>query len=471
MKNFKHYMLGALTMSAALAFTACSSDNEAPKPAEQMGGFYLRLNLTGETTRTVEDTPTENATIEESEVKEGTLYLYKGTALKFMKKITSSDWEKQEGTSSKTNAIAVSVKNVDANTPYSVYFLANDEASSPLDGIFEATTPFADKYAADKGFVMFNQNDYSCQADQYKVTFTEANKSKDNPAKIEGDKPIKIERVVARIDAPKVSTEKISDSETSQVEAKTKVEKLELVKYALSNLPKQTNIMQKWNGNDFTMTSLTKGYFQKTSDFGDELENKGNDFFKTTAEAPKNYVFENKALTSGDDYTAMYMQFKVTLNSAAGTETEKDFEDGTFYRYDNKIYVSLNQIMKSIGGTNPFGEGQDVAKLLSELKINEAKECTASESDLADFRRNYKVEVFHKGLCYYNVPVEYQNPKFDDYYTTLRNTIYQLTVKNIFNIGADVPNGKPDEVKPNYYIQVEVSVNPWVLKTYDVDLQ
>lgn len=74
-------------------------------------------------------------------------------------------------------------------------------------------------------------------------------------------------------------------------------------------------------------------------------------------------------------------------------------------------------------------------------------------------------------LLLQRVPVEAQNQKFPGYYTTLRNTIYKITVKNIFNVGADVPNGNPDGKQPNYYMQVSVDVNPWVLKAYEIDLK
>ena len=115
--------------------------------------------------------------------------------------------------------------------------------------------------------------------------------------------------------------------------------------------------------------------------------------------------------------------------------------------------------------------GKTVEVLLGELKKNENGGCDATELELSEFRTKYQIEVFHKGFCYYNVPVEAQNPKFPGYYTTLRNTIYKITVKNIFNVGADVPNGNPDGKQPNYYMQVSVDVNPWVLKSYEIDLK
>lgn len=497
MKNFKHYLFGALTMSAALAFTACTSENEVVGPQENVKGFYMRLSLEGETpTRTELEGPTKDATPEESEVTTGTLFLFQGRTLKFQKKITTSDWvgaKPSQGVTGTTNVIAVSVKNVEVNTEYSVYFLANDAndnqaeldvVGNPLDFIYDAKekregkSMFAGTMANNNAFVMFNQNgpSASAKADQYKVEFTNANKSMDTPATIKGGKAIKIERLVARIDKPVVEAQTITAPETDatpdQQDAQAKVQSIALEGYALSNLPKKTYVMQHWGASGEFLLPPSIAYFNAYAEFGDKTELGvvpfGNDGV--------NYVFENIGAQDEDEpeYTAMYMKYKVTLNPDANATA--DFTDGTFYRYDHKIYTSLQSIINSIGGTNPFGkdeEGNDktVEVLLGELKKNAEGGCDATEAELSTFRTNYNIEVFHKGFCYYNVPVEAQNQKFTGYYTTLRNTIYKITVKNIFNVGTDVPNGDPDEKKPNYYMQVSVDVNPWVLKAYDIDLQ
>lgn len=479
MKNLKHYVLGALTMSAALAFTACTSENELAKPSEDVKGFYLRLSLEGEQqTRTELENPREDATVAESKVTTGTLFLFQGNAMKFQKRITAADWNTNpsQGTTGTTNVLAVSVSNVDPNVEYSVYFLANDNqagldvAGNPLNFVYNAETPFAGTLANANAFVMFNQNDPACKADQYKVEFIDANKSVDNPAKIKGGDAIKVERLVARVDKPEVKATDITspgaNATPDQQDALAKVAGISLVGYALSNLPERTNVMQKWGQNDVLMMPTPTNYFNAYNDFGTttmlgDVQFANNDV---------NYVFENRGTEGGNEYTAMYMKYQVTLESNVDGGNA-DFTDGTFYRYDHKIYTSLQSIINSIGGTNPFGDNVTVEQLLSELHKNENGGCDATEGQLSDFRTNYQIEVFHKGFCYYNVPVEAQNQKFPGYYTTLRNTIYKITVKNIFNVGADVPNGNPDGKQPNYYMQVSVDVNPWVLKAYEIDLK
>ena len=51
----------------------------------------------------------------------------------------------------------------------------------------------------------------------------------------------------------------------------------------------------------------------------------------------------------------MYMKYKVVLKSDA--DAAVDFTDGAFYRYDHKIYTSLQSIINS---TNPFGDNVTV---------------------------------------------------------------------------------------------------------------
>ena len=88
------------------------------------------------------------------------------------------------------------------------------------------------------------------------------------------------------------------------------------------------------------------------------------------------------------------------------------------------------------------------------------------DTKLSEFRQKYNIEVFKGGKTYYKHVIK------DNHINGIiqRNSIYLLNVKNIFNVGAQVPNGGPDD-STLYYLDVEVSVNPWVLNNQDVDLK
>lgn len=158
----------------------------------------------------------------------------------------------------------------------------------------------------------------------------------------------------------------------------------------------------------------------------------------------------------------MYFEYTVTLKDM----TDADFADGTFYRYNNIIYKSFDDIYKAYNDVEGLFSGK-TAKEMKDL-LTAAKNDKDVESKLDEFRNTYKIEVFNCGKTYYKMAIRDQ---FIGYANAIqRNTVYQLNVKNVFNIGAQVPNGTPDK-DGLFYLDVEVSVNPWVLNSYDVDLK
>ena len=170
----------------------------------------------------------------------------------------------------------------------------------------------------------------------------------------------------------------------------------------------------------------------------------------------------------------MYFEYKLGLDETKFTDDTPDFTDGTFYRYNGVIYRSIAAIYKAYQDQPILFGGKSAADLLAELKPkttdegeNVTKTIGATPEELATFRKTNVIEVFVAGKTYYSQVITDNWLKTN---TIQRNTVYKLKVKNIYNLGADVPNGKPDENKPMYYLDVEVYVNPWVLNTQDVEL-
>lgn len=479
----------SLVSAAALSFTSCSSNDELDDNnagQAKADGFYMTLtvqspNASG--TRTSVINPTEFATADEAAIKNGTLYLVDANGkIAFSENLSNLDWSGQtdENESSKKDGnktFKIEVKDVHAGNTYKVYFKAGDQAPTAamnfnptLSNIFNTTDKFATSFATAKNFAMFNQNDEQVNGNGYTVTFSKANNNEANPAKVkyEGEvSPIKVERVVARIDAPvnkstKVFAEypeKASDALKVAIDdAKEKVDTIELVDYAVANLANQSYVMQTWSNNQLSLPTNTN-YTQKATDFGTKYYYKDNEFFNNNT---VNYVFENN---SSENPTTMYFEYKVTLKEKEMTNA--DFKDGdnkgTFYRYNNVIYTSFDQIFKDYKdvATTLFGGGKDAAKMKTELA-----DAINDDTKLADFREKYNIEVFKGGKTYYKHVIK------DNHINGIiqRNSIYRLNINNIFNVGAQVPNGEPTE-NDYYFINVTVTVNPWVLNTEDVDLQ
>ena len=507
----------SLVSAAALSFSSCSSNDDLTGGAgtqSQVKGFYMTLAVqtpTSNGTRTsINDVPKEDATAEEAAVKNGTFYLVDANgAVVFSKTLTGQDWTgaiKDQAGSQKDGktTLQIQVENVAAGATYKVYFKAgstNMDTVEPFtittgtkktgvftaDGItqtFTSTAAFAKPCDTDNNFSMFNQNDATTNGNGYTVTFTDANKVETTPAKVmynEVESPIKIERVTARVDVPTSTEELLGEypANASQAlknaidDAKKKVTKIELVRYALSNVTNKTYVMQNWNvaNNVWSLDIPTDATLSKTKDdFGTKYLFKDGGF-KALKDAKNDYIFENNK----EDATAMYFEYKVTLDAnqfknAAGELMPADFQDGTFYRYNNVIYTSFEQIMKAYEDVTGLFQGQTAAQLKTELENAKKVETTEGAKDvetkLSEFREKYGIEVFNEGKTYYKQVIKDNQL---DKNVIQRNTIYRLQVNKIFNVGAQVPNGEIDK-NGLFYLDVTVTVNPWVLNTQDVEL-
>ena len=472
----------SLVSAAALSFTSCSSNDDLAGDAgqEKVDKFYMTLTVqtpTSNGTRTAQKNP-HDASKEESYVTSGTFYLVEANG-KIAKSITIDEqaWADakvpQQGNDGKTT-LQIPVENVTAGTKYSVYFLANATSASPLTDVYtsDLANKFAKAYSADNKFAMFNQNDADVKANSHTVVFTSDNKDANSAAKVSDI--IKIDRLTARIDEPTSEATEIKayaeDAKATEAEKKANedaikaVKGVTLTKYAISNVANKTNVMQQWT--DATTLSIPTGiiYFQPTSEFGTKtlLQNYGYFNAVTTDKSQKDYVFENN---SSDAATSMYFEYTVELNKEY--QDKADIKDGTFYRYNKVIYSRIQDIIDAYKDQKAIFDGKDADTVVKELTAAK-NDTTDPEAKLDEFRKKYDIEVFNAGKTYYVQKIKDQYLGVEN--TIQRNSIYLLNVKNIFNVGAQVPNGGPDD-RTLYYLDVEVSVNPWVLNTQDVDFK
>lgn len=473
----------SLVSAAALSFSSCSSNDDLTGGAgtqSQADGVYMTLSIAGSNqgTRT-EGTNTNPGIAGESTITEGTLYLYSNKTGKcvFRKVITSSMFD--ETTPNKTKPIKISVNTVDTEDKdtYTVYFMAN---KTGIDDPLVTDAPFAisENGGAEYGLtdkskiVMFNQNDHSKHADHSTVKFTADNNVSSNPATAG---TVYLDRVVARIDEPTVTATNITAAEAKTENVTATIAGIEYEKYAISNVNKNSYIVQKWTDDYQTLnvkwgTTETTKYFQPTSFFGDAKAPANLDKF---GNVKYNYVFENTT-TDASEATALYFQIKANLSTEAATNA--DFADGTFYRYDKKLYTRIADIFKDAEKgivSNPFTESGEktAADVVASIK-DASGNLISDEGGLNEFRNKNKIEVFRAGSMYYYYPIQDNTYKTATTFSVLRNSIYQLNVTKISEVGKDIPNGPtPDDNNPNYYMTVQVQVNPWILNTKDIELK
>lgn len=507
----------SLVSAAALSFSSCSSNDDLGGGAgtqSQVDGFYMTLAIqtptSNGTTRTVAgEDGTKSASTAEQTVNKGTFFLVdqngKVAFSRFVDNSTTADddtkWDGATESKTGTKLINIKVDKVAAGTTYKVYFLAGDNQvpanTNPTTYVFEATSKFANPFATANNFAMFNQNDANVNGNGYTVVFTKDNKDKAHPAQVtytngsvkKDNAPIAIERITARIDAPTTNATNITATYTgdkkelseavkeAMKDARDKVKEITLSRYAIVNLTKKANVMQTWSNSALSIPADITMWQPTTSFGGEKLYADGG--FTTVAATPHNYVFEN----TSTDPTKMYFEYKVTLDETkfknkADEVMPADYKDtdpyaGTFYRYNNIIFTSFAQIFNHYADvTDIFGKGVDATAMKAKLDdIFAMEEGTTKEQALEAFRNTYDIEVFVKGLTYYRQNIVDKNLLTTGLPLIQRNTIYKLTVNNVFNIGAQVPNGE-DEIdkKSLFYLNVTVSVNPWVLNTQDVNL-
>lgn len=477
-----NYFAMSLLASAALAFTGCSSEdviNGGTEKNDAADGFYMTLTVktpqANQTRTSNKDRETEPGTAEETTITKGTFYLCKGTSVIYTKSVVATDWVGEKGVTADgtgtTKPIKVSVNNVNLGD-YDVYFLAGDHqnVADPLNAEFSSEKGGSD-YAADGNFVMFNQNDSQRAAAHGKVTFTEASKNEATPAQ-SGE--IYLDRTVARVDAPSANVTTISKG-TGTNEAKTKnvdaVKSIDFISYAVANLSNRSFVMQNWSNEKSTLViPASNGYYKAKKDFGDTYNNAGEAFFGNEAH---NYMFENTVNTE-DDATSMYFCYTATLDDSKLPSEQKDFTDGTFYRYDKKIYTSLQQIWDDSSVAWPFvykdtNTKMTVAEALALIKENGNLK---AQADLAQVREKYGIDIYEGGKMYYKTAIQDEKYHPEGYFSILRNSVYKLTVNHVYDLGKDVPNGPdPDAKNKNYYMQVTVVVNNWVVNKQNVDLK
>ena len=491
----------SLVSAAALSFSSCSNNDDLTSGGgtqSQADGVYMTLKISGATSHgtrtsvTADKTTAENGSTDESTITQGMMYIYDGNTCVFRKVITADMFKTAptQTTAGVTKPIKVAVTGaITTNKAYHVYFLANNTSiTDPLaaGASFTASTSGGANFATANNFVMFNQNDGKKEAAHSTVTFTDAAKSEATPAAA-GE--IKLDRVVARIDNP--SFAETVTTVTPATDTKTSINVADVVAgisyegFAVSNLNNNSYVKQNWDSKFETLNvkwGAEPKYYLPKSAYGTLYNAEGLENFSSKEnQVSWKYAFENTT-TDVNEATAVYFKVKVALTETAMTAS--DFKDGTFYRYDGRLYTSIQAIYNDAATgaiSNPFTETSSITPADVVKKISDADgKLTTDETVLAKFREDYKIEVYRQGVMYYrwaisdNAYKPFIASETTHTYSVLRNSIYRLNVTKVSEIGKDVPNGpEPDDPikNPNFYMNVTVSINPWVLNAQPIELK
>lgn len=483
MKISKLFLMGLLYMG----LFACSDNDNGfdRKPGEEVGS-YMAIKLTGEKpTKTQMDDddgrqpgiPAENKILNvqvlladaDGEVK----YVFNPSGLA----------ETNEGY--ETGAFPISIADEDLGESLYVYVIANTGTEKPLavEGSVRSNTIsdiseelMKDMYAKADNFWMFNE----CNGDDIKgveITITAENSTAQNAA--EPEAAIQLDRL-----AVKIRSSIDSNCDYSAVMGAFALESstvsVEPDGFILLNGATEAYLQQHWKPSDTDnefpdqlldtpIEDLTNGNFYNTfSDFQSQNEDEDEEIVDKlageTLAADPVYCMEHmsvknvggKSVRGGT--TGLIYRFKLIKN---------DITDPHLYAYNGKYFATLDALHSTYSSL--FG-----TKTLDEVK----SELTAG--GVATFRYKYNVEVFEEGRMYYTHFIKDQNyvdAEGENYYAVMRNTIYDLTVTRLLYPGTDIPGGWKPGPGPelpidseNYYMQVDVTVNDWVLSSNNVEL-
>ena len=174
------------------------------------------------------------------------------------------------------------------------------------------------------------------------------------------------------------------------------------------------------------------------------------------------YLYENSCKTD-----------KVNASTVTGIVLAGDIYDETgvkvpvLYKYNQKYYRTLQALVNALDtdkdGVAIFTKGETTYKITANSTNTEA---TAAG-----------IDVYENGRCYYySAQIKHFDNGVDAIgvmeYAIMRNNIYSLAVKSIKEIGdarVDVTENTPiSDIRA--YVDLEVSILPWIVRFNDLDL-
>lgn len=512
----KHLLWG-LVSAFALSLSACSSDDDSGNSSSEKAQAYITLQLVGPQAVQSRTLPgedgTETGTAEENKITKVQVLLCSSgsTTIDYVYPLTGTALT-ETSTGALTKPFQVQTGN------YDVYVVANpktdlnvgdDVKNVVLDDV--NMTTMKNNYAADNNFMMFSQCHGTDQVSGTSINITEAN-GYDNPATCA---PIKLDRLPVKIKSTLDPSANITGV-TSEADIITAVS---LEGFKLLNGAKKTNLQQHWSAASTSQnTNITSNpwnnvlqvpsmngttgtdfdYYNHITDFRSitATGTGANATFSVVKDLYDNvdaygasatsdiYCMENNPTATGGtqaqvgNTTGLVYQIKATVPTS-----DQKAGANCFYWYGTSYFATLEALERaypavftSLGTTRTAAEGELTAAM--------AQSGDAQEDALSAFRVKYNIKVYKNGIMYYTYYIKDENyvngaaAGLKPYYSVMRNTIYNLTVKALKRVGTDVPGGWNPEISSDdpvdqakVYMVVEAEVNPWVLSNQDITLK
>lgn len=459
--KIKNLLLAGLVL---VGMSACSDNstefiNDGAEPAYDT---YLTVNLSGASAMaTRAETGTEVGSAVGQDVKNAHIYLVQNGIVKFAHET------KIDGLTAKEIAVPAG--------SYNLFVVANPSTDTlavnkPIQYVIKDVTEEDAKAGFKKGnFLMATENTSVGEIKNAGpiVNITAAN-DKTHPAKANA----KVDRVAAMI-ADKTG-ELTIDGDLKAIkdnDGNVFFTSITSEGFALVNGNTKINQFQEWK--DIKgVTGVTgvlgntpnTGFYNPFSTYATVKMDKENVTEITDLTKDAKDIFSKESVFTVENVPALQLvKDKLTSGMAetTGMIYKTKVNDGdTFYYVAGVIYTDTAEVQKL-----------DIFKndTLSNLTVPEL--------------RAKGIRVYENGIMYFTYFIKDQNHKLNDgkadelYYSVYRNSVYNVKVNNIKNIGDDVPGG--GKVTPNnpnpvidpeeMFMDVTITVNPWVLNNIEID--
>lgn len=468
-----------LTGLAVVLFSACNDEMKDPidNGGEVQGYLSLSISTPETRTRTAGGSEgTDDGDPAESAISGVTVVLTDNAGI--IKKVVPAGTTNFSGGKTDKFKVPVGTYRVYTlvNMPVSGITLTPESNIQQVISVLNATE--ATKGYFDGSFFMVNAKHNGTTNAGEAITISPSN-DENNPATA----TVKVDRVAVKI-VPETSTPTITDL----TEDYGSITTANITGYLLLNVNKQFNLVQAWgtaNVHNPVVNPLASEALQTPLYDKDGGALVGSQYFHNIHE----YTTVTKDAVTGDVTAIEDLMQGATLAEVNGTPiyvTENrptiytyganrptSYEDettgliyrvqtnlSTFYVYKNDLYTSI-AALEIAYGVDP---GDFVSVPVEELRAK-------------------GIKVYEDGVMYYTYFIRGTNNNAnhfynsENYYGVFRNSVYKLTVNSIKNIGDDVPGGgtvDPENPGPpidadEAYIEVSVTVNPWVLNTIGID--
>lgn len=460
---------------AVFGLAACSNDDSiptGPTQEEEKYDTYLKINLKSAHSQTRTEGPAATDTDGSTVSKIHVYFVNEGKiAHAFSPSITNLKVENLSVPKGEFNLVVV------ANPTPKMNLRTAGDINLVIKDVTEAEAE-AGYYTGNKstGFLMATAvNAPDIKKAGNKIEITDANDSK-NPLKVS----VEVDRASVKVNSKSQGEAVLA----GEIAANTYFEKVTIDGYVLINGNQQFNLIQEWaNASDkitgkYAITPFTEVTAANLDNTG--YYNPFSKFAKVTVDNGKITAMED--LLKGNNLT---------------TEATFTTENVPPFRYNKVLSSGMSQTTGVIysttvneGETFYYVGGVAYTDIATVKALPDFKDMTDFPTEIAKIR-TLGIKVFENGKMYYTYFIKDENNtltyKYNDetaevpgskYNAVYRNSVYDITVNSIMNVGDDIPGGgkvnpldpNPDVDPNDLFIDVSVAVKPWVLNDINIDL-